>query len=403
MLPEIQGARLEKPTWSAFTFDRVLQYYDGPRLLLQKSQTGQLFLAWWCDSDESTDRWIYLPVSESRLQTILSGEMPDLEALQNSEDGYVLVVDIDLDSASIVQTVMTDADALPSDVLPSPDVRLSISMPEEISSLPSRERSHMLSIRIQGDPLDQTGRVGAKIVGQVIGHVQRLLDAIGQAKAGNPTTRGSIPDSILEQTRLDPVSTYVGSFGIRLETNQDDDMLGASLVRNSLEGLFDLLDVGYESSGLTSQLTDLKARVAKNYGDFLSTIETSLDAASLTWSQPGKAQSRQVRITHESARNIIAQIESVSNQVHDNLILQGIFIGGNTRTMRFEIQASDTEESFVGSIDPEAFSDVDHFPLHAPCQAILQPHLEINEATGEEKTTYCLLKIQRMYDSSYEV
>ncbi|MXY46497.1 MAG: hypothetical protein F4Y44_05810 [Chloroflexi bacterium] len=64
--------------------------------------------------------------------------------------------------------------------------------------------------------------------------------------------------------------------------------------------------------------------------------------------------------------------------------------------MRFEIQTSDTEESFVGSIDREAFSDVDQFPLRAPCQATLQPHLEINEATGEEKTTYSLLKIQRM-------
>ena len=395
-MPNVQGVRLSKPPWSTFSFDRVLQYYDGPRLLLQKSQTDQLFLAWWCDSDESTDRWIYLPVSESRLQTILSGEIPDLEALQSPEDGHVFVVDTDLDSDSIVQTVMTVADVLPSDVLPSPDVRLSISIPEEISSLPSRERAHMLSIRIQGDPLDQTGRVGAKIVGQVIGHVQRLIDAIGQAKSGNPTIRGSIPDSILEQTRLDPVSTYSGSFGIRLETNQDDDLFGESLVRSSLEGLFDLLDVGYESSELTSQLTELKARVAKNYGDFLSTIETSLDAASLTWSQPGKVKSRQVHITHESARNIIAQIENVSSQVQDNLILQGIFIGGNTRTMRFEIQASDTEESFVGSIDREAFSDVDHFPLRAPCEATLQPHLEINEATGEEKTTYSLLRIQRI-------
>ncbi|MXY46822.1 MAG: hypothetical protein F4Y44_07525, partial [Chloroflexi bacterium] len=202
--------------------------------------------------------------------------MPDLEALQNPEDGHVLVVDTDLNSDSIVQTVMTVADALPSDVLPSPGVRLSISMPEEISDLPSRERAHMLSIRIQGDPRDQTGRVSAKIVGQVIGHVQRLIDAIGQAKSGNPTIRGSIPDSILEQTRLDPVSTYTGSFGIRLETNQNDDLFGESLVRSSLEGFFDLMDVGYASSDLTFQLTELKARVAKNYGDFLSVLETSL-------------------------------------------------------------------------------------------------------------------------------
>ena len=338
----------------------------------------------------------YLPVSESRLYTILSGEIPDLEALQSPEDGHVFVIDISVDMDSIVQTVMTDANLLPSEVLPSPEVRLSIPMPEEISSLPSRERAHMLSIRIQGGPLDQTGRVGAKVVGQVIGHVQRLIDAIGQAKSGSPTVRGSIPDSVLEQTRLDPVSTYAGSFGVRLETNQDDDLFGESLARSSLEGLFDLLDVGPEASGLTSQLTDLKARVAKNYGNLLSTIEASLDAASLTWSQPGKSELRQVHITHESARNIIAQIETVTNQIQDNLVLQGIFIGGNTRTLRFEIEASDTNERLKDPIDREAFSEVDLFPLRASCQAILQPSLEINEGTGEEKTTYTLLGIRRI-------
>ena len=334
-----------------------------------------------------------MPVSESRLYTILSGEIPDLEALQNSEDGHVFVVDVDVDSDSVVQTVITNTYALSSDVLPSPDVRLNIPMPEEISSLPSRERTHMLNIRIQGDPLDQTGRVGAKVVAQVIGHVQRLVDSIGQAKSGNPTIRGSIPDSLLKQTRLDPVSTYAGSFGVRLETNQDDDLFGESLARSSLDGLFDLLDVGYEASGLTSQLTDLKVRVAKNYGDLLSTIETSLDAASLTWSQPGKAELRQAHITHESARNIKAQIDTVAKQIQDDLVLQGIFIGGNTRTLRFEIEALDTNERLEGSIDREALSDVALLPLGASCQAILQPRLEINEATGEERTTYTLLSI----------
>ena len=82
------------------------------------------------------------------------------------------------------------------------------------------------------------------------------------------------------------------------------------------------------------------------------------------------------------------------NQIQDNLIIQGIFIGGNTRTLRFELEVSDTNERFEGSIDSEAFSDIDHFPLRASCQAILQPRLEINEATGEERIIYTLLSIQ---------
>ncbi len=134
MLVEIAGTAIPNPMWGGFSFERVLDYYDGPRLLLQRSLAGQLFLAWWSDSDASADRWIYLPLSEQRLASILSGETPALEGLKNPEDGYIFVVDMDADTDSIARTVMTTVAALPDDTLPQPEVRLDIPMPEEVGS-----------------------------------------------------------------------------------------------------------------------------------------------------------------------------------------------------------------------------------------------------------------------------
>ena len=133
MLSQIEGVRLDNPLWSALSFDRVLQYYDGPRLLLQRSAGGQLYLAWWSDSDESRERWIYLPLSERRLHAILSGEMPSLEGLKTPEDGYLLVVDKEPESDSIIQTIITQAEALPADALPLPGARLNLPVPAEIN------------------------------------------------------------------------------------------------------------------------------------------------------------------------------------------------------------------------------------------------------------------------------
>ena len=333
---------------------RLLEYYDGPRLILQRSRAGQLYLAWWNDADESIDRWIYLPVSEWRLRAILSGHMPVLDALKDPEDGNLLVVDIDVATDSVVQTVVTTAASLPEDSLPLEWSRLNIPMPEGISGLPLRERAHLLNVKMESKLSDPTGRVNAKIVGQFIGNLQRLFDAIGQAKSGQPTSRGVIPDSVLNDTRLDPIGTYTGSFGILLETNKQDDLIGDSLAKTSLQGLFDLFEVGHHASGLTLQLTELKARVAKNYKDFLSTIETSLSTASLVWSQPGKMAPRQVHFNQESARNTIAQIDSVADLTQNNLTLEATLIGGNVRTLRFEIATSETGERFDGLIHEDA-------------------------------------------------
>ena len=142
MLPEIQGAKLRNFPWNAFVLDLVLDYYDGPRLMLQRSKAGQLYLAWWNDTDEETDRWLYLPISEPRLHKVLSGEIPVLEALNNPEDGNLLVVDIDVNTDTVAQAVATTAAALPQDSLPLERVRLDMPVPAEVSSPPGKENAH---------------------------------------------------------------------------------------------------------------------------------------------------------------------------------------------------------------------------------------------------------------------
>ncbi len=393
MLPKLRGATLDNLDWSTFSIDRVLQYYDGPRLLLRESSAGQLYLAWWSDSDDEAERWIYLPLSNIRLHEILSGMIPSLDGLTSPEDGYILVVDKDSATDSIVRAVPTVASDLPEDTLPRPGATLNIPIPEEISDFPSREGTHLLNVKLQAKSTDVTKMVSAKTASQFTGNLQRLLDAVGQATRGNPTQRGSIPDNILNQTRLDPVGMYGGSFGIRFETCQPDDLFGYSLVKRSLDRLFDLFDVGHEASDLTSQLTELKGRVANYYKDFLSTIETSLKETSLTWNQPSKPVYRQYCIDNIAARNVIAQIEAASDSIQENQEVNGTLVGANVRTRRFEVTAADTQEKIEGSIHKECIPKFEQVTLNSKCRVVLEPSHQLNEVTGEERTTYILLNI----------
>ena len=137
MLTEINGTKIPAPIWSEQSPSVVLRYYDGPRLLLQRSLTGQLFLAWWRDSDNDTDRWLYLPLSEKRLRAVLSGKITTLEALRNPEDQFLYVVDIDVENDAPIRTIMTSAEMLPHDTLPRADTKLNIPIPEDFIALPA--------------------------------------------------------------------------------------------------------------------------------------------------------------------------------------------------------------------------------------------------------------------------
>lgn len=133
------GIELTSPPWNDLTLDLVLKYYDGPRLLLQRSKSEQLYLAWWSDSEESIERWIYLAVSRSRLGEILSGEIPSLDALDNPENGHIYIIDVNAESDSIIRTVLTEASAIPDNSKPQPKARLRLPMPAEIEGAPAEE------------------------------------------------------------------------------------------------------------------------------------------------------------------------------------------------------------------------------------------------------------------------
>lgn len=112
----------------------------------------------------------------------------------------------------------------------------------EIIGLPlmerTRERAHFLDVIIEGE----AGEIAAEVAGHVVGYLQRILDAIGQAEAGSPTSAGPIAQEIRGQTRLNVVGAFTGSLGFRFETDQQDSESEESLARRSLERLFDLLE-----------------------------------------------------------------------------------------------------------------------------------------------------------------
>lgn len=127
MLPEIKGIRLTEAPWNEFSFDTVLAYYDGPRMLLQRGKSGELYLAWWNDEDDAVERWICIPVGSDSLRAILSGRTNLRQAIDCPENGQLLVVDLDLETDAVIQLVSTNSTALPPETLPLPEATLALS------------------------------------------------------------------------------------------------------------------------------------------------------------------------------------------------------------------------------------------------------------------------------------
>jgi hypothetical protein len=111
--------------------------------------------------------------------------------------------------------------------------------------------------------------------------------------------------------------------------------------------------------------------------------------------------SRRAALSQESARSIYAQIEAATPRPIDSIQIEGLFNGGSIRRLRFEIEVIESGERFSGQINEQAIGMVrGEIPLGSLCRAVLQPHLEISQTTGEESTTYELVDISLLGDST---
>ncbi len=87
----------------------VYEYYDIPCLFSCKNASRQLFLAVWLDQTTEVGTWLYVPMSQRRLENVRSGGIDLRDAFLNSEDGFVYKVIIPCDgSPDRVETIFCE-------------------------------------------------------------------------------------------------------------------------------------------------------------------------------------------------------------------------------------------------------------------------------------------------------
>ncbi|MYC34840.1 MAG: hypothetical protein F4X64_16915 [Chloroflexi bacterium] len=129
MLAEIEGILLPKVPWGEFSYDTILDCYESAIIMLERDDAGRLYLVWWNEADQDMEQFVGIPLTKTRLGAILSDAISPLNAMENPEDGYLLVVDIDLETGAAVRVVKTTAAALPQGTLPHRDATLKMPMP----------------------------------------------------------------------------------------------------------------------------------------------------------------------------------------------------------------------------------------------------------------------------------
>jgi hypothetical protein len=93
MIP-LNGEQLKSLPVGRLEHVRELVAFDGPLLTQLRHPSGEQYLQYWCDCDESVERWMILRISEANILRLMNGFIPlDMIIPNECRDDFVYFVD----------------------------------------------------------------------------------------------------------------------------------------------------------------------------------------------------------------------------------------------------------------------------------------------------------------------
>ncbi|WP_199194454.1 hypothetical protein [Photobacterium sp. GB-50] len=123
MMINLSGQKLQTLPLGNLTWKRDLIYFEGPLLSEFSSDKGEVYLKYWCDCDDTFNRWMFFKVKEQDRLRLVLGEKSLYDVIVNQPDSFVFVSD---ESRDIQNYTFLEAANLPNEYLPEEDSYLEI-------------------------------------------------------------------------------------------------------------------------------------------------------------------------------------------------------------------------------------------------------------------------------------
>nr|WP_176705540.1 DUF6575 domain-containing protein [Arthrobacter sp.]AXV46659.1 hypothetical protein pA58H3_p44 [Arthrobacter sp.] len=380
--------------------------HDGPRLFVAKSGAGNLFLANCVDEDEDerTETYLYVSVSRARMKLVRSGYIPLREVYTQAEDGFVYQITAQYDLKSPQNKFETlEVGRIQDDWLPLPEAKLNLATetlpsfdPEQFRADSAGEFRTRIALEIFPPDTLRT-EYSLRSLSRLAGTFQETLDSLAQEERGKPTSRGSIPENILEESELVFTGSLAASFVLVLAPKSNPTLVGHDLVHKSTERLLELLNAADSQQMLTDLLSEYGMRARSKFRSLLTVLSDDETGAGV-FLATHLGELSKIKIPLESVRHALSIIDDKSPDSEKLELKRVTLVGVNLRTGIFELFDNVAGQRYSGQMAPEAKTEISGLPTgdeHFYAAVLLQT-MEYSTMTSDVSSSYRLLSIGRV-------
>ena len=372
----------------------IYEYYDQPVLYSCKNASGHFYLVVAAAEDAQFLTWLCVAVSLERLNLIRSGKIDLHDAFTDSENPYAIQVKVPYEEQASVQTDFIQPNQIPEDMLPIPGECLDLEteilpMLSDVEEIVKLRKQEILNLTLNSSEGTKTEAPIASL-SKIFERLQNVINAIGMICLKSERITKDVKRKM--QMSLSDVGT--GSFIIQVTSTEITqlDSQGYSYCGRVIEEFLKLLKAGDNYEQLKELLT-AKSKVAKNYIDFLKSLNGSVIGTKFEWVSPNPNQGGTAYLSASKMRKTIEVLEKSHEENLSTFIIDGTLIGAVLRSKTFEIKTA--KKTYKGHITSKAFETVRNATLGREYTAEIQEVTERSEATDElTKPTYLLLSLR---------
>lgn len=373
-------------------------YYDRPFIFLCEDSVEGKFIVHLIDDDEFCEKWFLVPSTNRRVEYVRTGKISLRESILKAEPGWVWEITTPFDGSN---GLCLKKECLTIEEIDLPNECAILSLAErnlpELKTEPETEARqtarNVLFISIDNGSHSQT--ISVNDYGSILLRSQGLIHAL--ALSGAASARGRIPLATIENTTLNYIGNFAASIGIKLEAKNgklfDPDL------EQAIESMLSLMDTSTDKEKLISILKKIPYRATARYKFLLQALDQGELSLKADWGSPHKGR-RTAYMSHSQIREVIDLLEldgdDVSQSIELNGDLLGLVINKKNKRGTFQFLPSDGERIIKGALSQELFDIVDREHIELPqygISVILEETIEINPSTGEESTSYEMIKI----------
>lgn len=351
----------------SFEFDNLIQlsdliYYDGPLLSHFVGKSGENYLFYWVDVDETYNRWMFFRTTTLVIQKYLDKKISLRDVILSLSEQYVFFVEVD-DDSNFVNPRIVALQSIPQEYLPTEKSYYCFEKHDYdcLDSISRELNSGIFELHIDGKDVGY-GSISLGKLCKLLPYVESIRKDL--ATNFNKKIIGSMPKGTSGEMKKERVSAlkldtdfevrYMMAGSARLILKPKSSEVAPTLIEDERDmfasELLSVFNSGFKKENVKLISEKYGKDIVKKYSDLVDFLNEEQIGLKFAWYNASLDLNYSSKIERSQVPQVRAILQTFDLNEEATAVYNGIFISLNVKTGSF-IFETDDKDKITGKFD----------------------------------------------------